>query len=106
MNWADFVNGSFEGLAGIFLFINCWRVLQDKAVAGVSIITTAFFALWGFWNLYYYPSLNQSFSFWCGILVVTANSIWVGLLIKYRKNKPFEYEDGEEDACPICGKDH
>ena len=88
MSWQDITNGIFEGLAGIMLIINCVKVIKDKAIAGVSILSTAFFALWGYWNLIYYPSLNQWFSFSCGILVVTANTTWVILMIKYRKNKP------------------
>jgi len=85
MSWADFVNGSFEACGGLFILLSILQVLKDKAVHGVNWIHPAFFSAWGFWNLYYYPSLGQWISFWGGVGVVTMNTIWVVLLIKYRR---------------------
>lgn len=81
---ADYINGAFEMLSGIFLLLNCFKVYKDKQVKGVSMLSTAFFTTWGFWNLYYYPSLNQTASFYGGLLIVSANSLWLGLMWKYR----------------------
>lgn len=81
--WADVVNGSFEFLAGFMICLHIVKVLKDKNVAGVSTIATAYFAAWGYWNLYYYPSLDQWVSFAGGIFVVTANTIWVILLLYF-----------------------
>jgi hypothetical protein len=80
----DLVNGLFEMLGGLFVLNHCRAVLRDKAVAGVSIESTAFFSAWGAWNLYYYPHLDQWWSFAGGIVIVAANCCWVGLLLKYR----------------------
>lgn len=85
MNWADFTNGLFEFIGGLLILNHCRAVLRDKAVAGVSILSTAVFTSWGFWNLYYYPSLGQWWSFTGGLLIVTANCLWVYLMLKYRK---------------------
>ncbi len=81
----DLINSMFELGAGIMILNNCRVTIRDKEVKGVSILSVAFFTLWGFWNLYYYPSLNQHLSFVAGILIVTANVWWVYLLMKYRK---------------------
>lgn len=81
----DLINGCFELLAGFMVLNHCRAVLRDKAVAGVSILSTIFFSAWGYWNLYYYPSLGQWWSFAGGILIVVSNTAWVILLIKYRK---------------------
>ena len=81
----DMINGSFEFLAGFMILNHCRTVIKDKAVAGVSIISTAFFGIWGVWNLYYYPSLGQMWSFYGGLAIVVANLLWVYLLLKYRK---------------------
>ena len=81
----DFINGSFELMAGTLLLVNCWKLHKDKRVRGVSIFVTAFFGLWGFWNLYYYPSLNQTASFIGGIMVVFANTLWVGMAVYYER---------------------
>lgn len=79
------VNGAFEIFGGLFVLNHCRAVLRDKAVAGVSIISTAFFSTWGLWNLYYYPHLEQWASFAGGVFLVAANCLWVGLLLRYRK---------------------
>lgn len=79
----DLINGFFECFAGLFLIFNVMRVYKDKRLQGVSMISMAFFLSWGFWNLYYYPSLGQWASFWGGILVVAVNSVWVGMALYY-----------------------
>lgn len=80
----DAINGLFEAGGGIFLLNNCRIVLRDKAVKGISILSTAYFAAWGAFNIFYYPSLHQWFSFCGGILIVVSNLIWIFLLLKYR----------------------
>lgn len=84
--WTDNVNGMYELLAGLFILNHCRSVIKDKSVKGVSIVSTIFFATWGMWNLYYYPSLGQWWSFFGGISVVAANITWIFLMFKYRKN--------------------
>ena len=88
MKLPDLINGNFELIAGILLWLNVLRVYRDKRIQGIHIFPTAFFALWGFWNLFYYPHLGQWLSFFGGIMVVIPNTIWVYLAIYYtRKNK-------------------
>jgi uncharacterized membrane protein YfcA len=81
----DFINCVFEFGGGILLIVNCFRLYKDKEIKGVSISVTAFFMAWGYWNLYYYPSLNQWWSFIGGILIVAANTVWVGMAIYYAR---------------------
>lgn len=83
MTLPDVVNGVFEFAGGFFLFRNCFLLYRDKVVRGVSITTTGFFTIWGFWNLYFYSALNQRFSLAGGILLVSANALWVGMAIYY-----------------------
>jgi hypothetical protein len=80
----DIINGSFECIAGLMVALHCRRVLIDKEVKGVSYLATTFFTLWGFWNLYYYPHLDQIVSFFGGLSIVTANTFWLYLMWKYR----------------------
>lgn len=84
---ADFINGSFEFLAGFFILNHCWTVYRDKAVRGVSVISVIFFTAWGFWNLYYYPSLKQIWSFYGGISIVFTNILWISLILFYRRHE-------------------
>lgn len=86
MNPADIANGFFELIGGILLWRNVCKLYRDKQLRGVFWFPTAFFGLWGYWNLYYYPSLDQWASFLGGLVIVSANTIWVILAIRYRLN--------------------
>lgn len=79
----DIINAAFEVLGGAFIALSIMKLAKDKTVAGVSWAHAAFFASWGFWNLYYYPSLGQMWSFYGGLGVVLANTTWLAQLIYY-----------------------
>lgn len=85
MDFPDLINASFELFGSIAVFISCMRAKKDRQIRGVSPITVGFFTAWGLWNIFYYPHLGQSLSFYCGIAVVFANTYWVCLIFKYRK---------------------
>ncbi|KKM73373.1 hypothetical protein LCGC14_1411110 [marine sediment metagenome] len=83
MTWPDAVNGLFELTGGVFCLLNVQRILRDKSVRGVSITASAYFAAWGYWNMFYYPHLGQWASFAGGLSVTLANTVWVGLALWY-----------------------
>lgn len=83
----DAINASFEFIGGVMLWLNVRQVLRDKQVHGVNAWSTAFFTLWGYWNILYYPGLNQWLSMLGGLVIVAANTTWVVLLFKYRRRK-------------------
>jgi hypothetical protein len=85
MQLNDVVNGTFEFGAGLFNLLNVRRILKDKKLDGVSWIPTVFFSLWGLWNLFYYPSLNQPLSFVGGLSIVCVNLLWLYLVWYYGK---------------------
>lgn len=87
MNVPDLINALFELSAGFFLFNNVRILYKQKKVRGISILSAIVFTAWGYWNLYYYPHLNQWLSFLGGILVVVANTAWIYLAIRYRKKE-------------------
>ena len=87
MSIPDIINGSIEAVASLFLWLNVAKIYKDKAYSGVSLASVVFFTAWGYWNLYFYPSLGQWSSFAGGIAVVIANTVWVSLMFKYRKRK-------------------
>ena len=82
-NWFDLINSLFEISGGFFIGISILKTYKDKIVRGVSWLTVSFFAVWGYWNLFYYPSLNQWLSFSGGVFIVTMNTIWIVQLIYY-----------------------
>lgn len=88
MNYPDLINGSFELFGAPFILMSVFKLAKEKKVHGVSWLHAGFFTVWGVWNLYYYPYLEQWFSFIGGIAIVLSNIIWVGQMLYYlRKNK-------------------
>jgi hypothetical protein len=81
----DIVNGLFEFLGGASVWMHVRAIMRDKKSRGVSPFATAFFTLWGFWNLYYYPHLAQWASFVGGLVIVGGNGVWLYFMWKYRK---------------------
>lgn len=79
----DLINGLFELAGALFIINNIRLLLLHKQVKGVSALSTLYFTSWGLWNLYYYPSLNQPWSFWGAVALSSTNAIWVGLMIYY-----------------------
>jgi hypothetical protein len=88
MTLPDVINGCFEGSGGIFIAMSIRRLYIDKLVRGVSWVPVTFFAVWGYWNLFYYPHLDQWVSFVGGLGIVTTNTIWVGQIIYYLWREP------------------
>lgn len=88
MDTNDIINGTLELFGGLLCTINIFRLMKDKQVKGVSWVPMLFFTFWGGWNLYYYPSLNQTFSFIGGMSVFASNTTWLLLVLHYhKKNK-------------------
>ena len=81
----DLINGLFELLGSVMLWKNVSQLYKDKEVKGVHWMATGFFALWGYWNLFYYPHLNQWWSFIGGVSIVIANTIWLLQMLYYGK---------------------
>ena len=88
---ADLVNGLFELLGAVVLWFNVIRVRKDKHVKGMNPWTTVFYSGWGFWNMYYYPALDQWLSFFGGLAIVTVNTIWLGHVFYYHKQQYRKY---------------
>lgn len=81
----DLINGVFEFVGSLALWANVYRLYVDKRTHGVTWYATGFFMLWGYWNLYYYPSLEQYWSFVGGVSIVVANTVWLGQMLWYRR---------------------
>ena len=83
ISWQDGLNGAFEVLGGFFILPSIFRLWRDKSVKGVSVIHIFYFSAWGYWNLYYYPHLNQWFSVTGAALLALINSFWALQMIYY-----------------------
>lgn len=83
----DLINGLFEFVGSIMLWRNVLQLHWDKLVRGVHWSATGFFAAWGYWNLFYYPHLNQWWSFAGGMSIVLANTIWLLQMAYYLRKE-------------------
>lgn len=81
----DAINACFELVGGLMLFLNCRRLYLDKHLAGVSVAPTAFFAVWGAWNVYFYSATGNVLSGAAGVLLLLVNLLWVGMAAYYRR---------------------
>jgi hypothetical protein len=66
---ADMINAAFETLGAPFIALSIIKLHREKQVRGISWVHTSFFAVWGFWNLFYYPHLGQWWSFGGGLVL-------------------------------------
>lgn len=79
----DLANAAFEVGGGLIIILNIKRILRDKRVMGFDWRVMAFFTVWGYWNLFYYPHLDQWLSFFAGLGIVVTNTIYTVLLVYY-----------------------
>jgi hypothetical protein len=86
MHFGDAGNAFFETVGGVLQVRNTIQIVKDKQVKGVYWPAWLFFTLWGYWNIWYYPSLNQWLSFSGGLLIAASNTVWVALAWKYSRN--------------------
>ncbi len=83
----DLINGTFEVLGGLAIGLSVHALHRAKVVRGVSWPHVAFFTSWGLWNLWFYPSLDQWFSFAGGVFLVAINAIWLGQILYYTRKE-------------------
>lgn len=93
----DLVNGLFEIAGAVIIARQCVHVMVDKRVEGVRWSLPAFFWLWGLWNLFYYPGLGQTWSFFGAVLVFLTHSAYAVLLWRYRRRGGIH--------CALCGEE-
>lgn len=94
-NWPDAVNGCLELCGAAMLAANVRAVRRDKQIMGVHWAPTVFFTVWGLWNLYFYPSLDQWMSFTGGLAMVVVNALWLGHVWFYWRRTKVEEEPSE-----------
>lgn len=79
----DHINGLFELASGVLMWLNVKALINDGQLKGVKIAPALVFTLWGYFNLFYYPSLHQWWSLVGGCLLVLANTIWIGIALLF-----------------------
>lgn len=86
----DIGNMIFESLGGFVVLLSVRKLYRDKQVKGMSVTMMLFFTAWGYWNLYFYPSVGAWLSFYGSVGVTFANTIYTIMVCWYLK---------QEDTC-------
>lgn len=82
----DLLNALFEFGGALIILLNVKAILRDKLVRGFDWRVLAFFTAWGAWNLFYYPHLDQILSTIAASALFVINTIYLVLVLKYRRN--------------------
>lgn len=72
------------------MMLSILKLHREKKVAGVSLIHIAFFCLWGYWNIFYYPSIGQWWSASAAGALAASQTFWLGQLIYYSRKGSHE----------------
>ena len=83
MNITDLVNMFFELIAFIFVFINIIKLQKDKKVNGIHWISVLFFAVWGYYSLFFYNYNDLNYSFLGALLLSLTDTIWLIQILYY-----------------------
>lgn len=81
----DTINAAFELGGAVLIWANVRALYRAKEVRGVYAPVMAFYAAWGLWNVFYYPAIGQTLSFWAGLGVVAGNVAWCALAWRYHR---------------------
>ncbi|VVB53237.1 Uncharacterised protein [uncultured archaeon] len=86
MAYLDIVNCVFEFVSAGVIWLSVWQLWTDKGSKGIHWTQAVFFSLESLWNLHYYNTLGQPFSFAAGIFVFFGNLAWLWLaFVWFRK---------------------
>lgn len=83
----DLINGLFELIGGLLSLAHVRVIWRDKMVRGMALTPLAFITAWGYWNIFYYPSLFQWFSFLGGVVMACTNTAWLVLAVYYSRKE-------------------
>lgn len=81
----DLINALFELGGATAVGLSVLRALKEREIVGVSGAHVVFFMMWGMWNLFYYPNLDQYLSFAAGVLLTIVNTAYAALWLIYRR---------------------
>lgn len=87
MQIIDVINGTFETLGCLAVGLSIRQLLRDRRVQGYHWGSLLYFTSWGYWNIYYYPALDQWVSAVGATATALANTIYLGMIIYFSRKR-------------------
>ncbi|BDD79864.1 hypothetical protein [Burkholderia phage FLC9] len=81
----DMINACLELAGATLRSIDCIKLYRAKRFQGGSLWTALFFFLWGLFNIVYYPSFNQTYSWAAAIALTVVNGLWISMAVFYNR---------------------
>lgn len=104
----DIINGTFNWVAAVFIFINAMDIYRKKDVAGHTYPSTIFFTTWSFFSVPYFWVLEQFWTVIPTVAMFVANLFLFLLVMKYRRRvaptSPYEPPTNVNCRCVITVK--
>jgi hypothetical protein len=88
----DHINALFEAGGALLLTMNVVQLYRDRRLAGVRLAPVIWFQAWGAFNLWFYWRVGLTSSWFAGIAVFTANTVWVSMAIWFSRNREIQNE--------------
>jgi hypothetical protein len=92
----DQINAGFEMAGAISRTFDCVQLYRAKRFVGGSLFTAFFFLMWGFFNIVFYPSLGQTYSYLAALALTTMNALWLVMAMYF--NWRIARKKGEQDG--------
>lgn len=83
----DITQACWELGSAVFSLLNIRAIRQSKSLAGVHWLPTAFFFLWGVYNLWFYTALHLPAAWWAGMVITITNLIWLAHVAWYVRQR-------------------
>lgn len=97
----DHINALFEFGGACAIALSVRRIARDKTIKGMHWAPIAFFTSWGIFNIFYYPAIDQIWSFRAGMLVTMVNLVYLSAIVRYWPRRPTPRIS--EDIRPVPG---
>lgn len=81
----DLTQALFELGSAVFGLLNIRAIRRSRSLAGVHWAPTAFFMLWGLYNLWFYSALHLPLAWWAGMCITLVNIAWLAHVAWYAR---------------------
>jgi len=79
----DITQAAWELGSAVLSVLNIIAIRKSRTIAGVHWAPTAFFFLWGIYNLWFYTALHLPLAYWAGCAITLTNLIWLAHVAYY-----------------------